>query len=180
MVIYYWYYFHSEVAILLRYQSSAAEIILQSSTILEGVRSAVFLTWHWELQRATEFLSYTWIPPGGILLRELYSLHTTYMMFLNELPILAHTCTFLLNPWHTCAGINMHKWWLIISLATENIWILSLFLGLCFWQNRQQFPHRFARKIGSLMFNSKLFSVNSSGSNFHQAAPNAMYTACRN
>lgn len=127
---------------------------LQSSTILEGITSAVFLTWHQEADWATKLLSYSWIPLDGILLYKLYSLHSTYMMFLNELPTLAHTSTFLLNPWHTwlhslslSAGINMHKLWLMISLATENIWVLSLLVRLFFLQSRQQFSHRFAKKL---------------------------------
>lgn len=127
---------------------------LQSSTILEGITSAVFLTWHREADWATKFLSYSWIPLDGILLYKLYSLHTTYMMFLNELPTLAHTCTFVLNPWHTwlhslslSAGINMHKLWLMISLATENIWVLSLLVRLFFCKADSNFHTDLQEKL---------------------------------
>lgn len=74
------------------------------------------------------FLTSSW----WLLQYELYFLHNTYMLFLNE-PTLAQTCTFLLNP--------CHKWLYLlriiaqmmagVSLATENIIILSLLLRFC-------------------------------------------------
>lgn len=144
---------------------------MRSSTIVQGIVSAVFLTWWRDKDQVTEFLSYSWILPDSILHYELYSLHATCMMLPNELLTLAHTRTFLLNSWYTLdtlwassAGKSMHKRWLMISLVTENIWILSLLLRFFFFS---------ARKIGSLMLRFKTFFSELKWRYFHQAAPNA-------